>query len=159
MSDLLISPMHRCTKVPLLLNNIRRYTEDPDERHQLTESLEKLETSLSKIFSPKTRTISVLTRTALKYFCINHGDERVSSIWNHPKNLGSFQCIWILMLWVYGHYKYFNYFSAGSVFRRQNQTSTDVRFWRIKTIPTLKELYLSNTIILYIHTSAHFYQI
>ena len=33
-----------------------------------------------------------------------------------------------------------NSFSAGTVFRRQNLTSTDVRFWRIKTIPVLKEL-------------------
>ena len=33
-----------------------------------------------------------------------------------------------------------NPFSPGTVFRRQNLTSTDVRFWRIKTIPALKEL-------------------
>jgi len=38
--------MQHCTKVPLLLNNIRHYTVDPNEQHQLTESLEKLETSL-----------------------------------------------------------------------------------------------------------------
>ena len=30
-----------------------------------------------------------------------------------------------------------NTFSAGTVFIRQNLTSTDVRFWRIKTVPTL----------------------
>ena len=30
-------------------------------------------------------------------------------------------------------------FSAGTVFRRQNLTSVDVRFWRLKTIPALKE--------------------
>ena len=29
------------------------------------------------------------------------------------------------MLWVYGHYKYFNYFSPGIVFIRENLTSTD----------------------------------
>ena len=29
------------------------------------------------------------------------------------------------MLWVYGHYKYFNSYSAGTVFKRLNLTSTD----------------------------------
>lgn len=43
--------MQHCTKVPLLLNNIRRYTSDDDECNQLTESLEKLETSLSRFHS------------------------------------------------------------------------------------------------------------
>jgi len=38
--------MQHCTKVPLLLNNIRRYTVDPSEQHQLTESLDKLERSI-----------------------------------------------------------------------------------------------------------------
>ena len=38
----------------------------------------------------------------------------------------------------------FNPFSAGTVFIRQNMTSVDVRFWRVKTVPTLEELkYLS----------------
>lgn len=40
--------MQHCTKVPLLLANIRRYTNDPAEKNELTTSLEKLETSLSK---------------------------------------------------------------------------------------------------------------
>ena len=31
-------------------------------------------------------------------------------------------------------------FSAGTVFIRQNLTSVDARFWRIKTVPALKEL-------------------
>ena len=44
------------------------------------------------------------------------------------------------MLWVYGHSKYFNYFSTGTVFKRQNLTSTYVRCWRIKTVPALKGL-------------------
>ena len=35
---------------------------------------------------------------------------------------------------------YDNSFSAGTVFISQNLTSVDVRFWRIKTIPALKEL-------------------
>ena len=34
----------------------------------------------------------------------------------------------------------FNLFRAGTVLIRQNLTSVDVRFWRIKTIPALKEL-------------------
>ena len=37
-------------------------------------------------------------------------------------------------------YKYFNFFSAGTVFIRQNLTSTDVRLWRIKTVPAMKGL-------------------
>ena len=48
--------------------------------------------------------------------------------------------IWIPMLWVYGHYKYVNSFSAGIVFIGQNLTSTGVRFWHIKTVPALKRL-------------------
>ena len=51
------------------------------------------------------------------------------------------------MLRVYGHEKYFNSFSAGSSFIIcQNLTSTDVRFWRIKTVPALKELSLSTDV-------------
>jgi hypothetical protein len=38
--------MQHCTKVPLLLNNIRRYTEEQREQNMLTVSLQKLETSL-----------------------------------------------------------------------------------------------------------------
>jgi len=44
--DLLISPMQHCTKVPLLLHNIGRYTLDPTEQQMLTESLRTLEASL-----------------------------------------------------------------------------------------------------------------
>ena len=36
------------------------------------------------------------------------------------------------MSWVYGHWKYFIPFSAGTVFIRQNLTSVDVRFWRVE---------------------------
>ena len=42
------------------------------------------------------------------------------------------------MLSVYDHYKYFNSFSAGTIFIRQNLTFTDVR--RIKTVPAQKGL-------------------
>ena len=31
-------------------------------------------------------------------------------------------------------------FSTGIVFRRQSLTSADVRLWRLKTIPALKEI-------------------
>ena len=51
-----------------------------------------------------------------------------------------FSLVLIPMLWVYSHYKYFNSFSAGTVFIRQNLTSTGVRFRRIKTVPALKGL-------------------
>ena len=44
------------------------------------------------------------------------------------------------MLWVCDHYVYFYSFSAGIDFRRQNLTSTDIRFWRLKSIPALKGL-------------------
>ena len=44
------------------------------------------------------------------------------------------------MLRVYGHYKYFYSYSAGIDFRRQNLTSVDVRFSRLKSIPALKGL-------------------
>ena len=56
--------------------------------------------------------------------------------------LSSLLFIWIPMLWVYGHYKYFNSVSVGNVFIRQNLTSTDVRFWRLKTVPVMKGLML-----------------
>ena len=59
--------------------------------------------------------------------------------------VSSFCFIWIPVLWVYAHWKYFNSFSVGTVFIRQNLPSTDVGFWCIKTIPTmLKEILLIN---------------
>ena len=62
----------------------------------------------------------------------------------------------IIMLYVNCHFKYFHFFSAETVFIRQNLTSTDVRFWHIKTVPALKGLrknvlskdYLPNTSII-----------
>ena len=38
---------------------------------------------------------------------------------------------------VYDHYYYFYFYSVGIDFSRQNMTSVDVRFWRLKSIPTL----------------------
>ena len=49
-----------------------------------------------------------------------------------------FRFIWIPMF--YGHYKYFNYFIAGNDFRRQNQTSMDVWFWHLNTVPALNRI-------------------
>ena len=40
--------MQHCTKLPLLLANIRKYTESETERQMVTESIEKVETSLRK---------------------------------------------------------------------------------------------------------------
>ena len=37
----------------------------------------------------------------------------------------------LLLLYVFA-------FSAGTVFRRQNLTSIDVKFWRLTTVPALK---------------------
>ena len=44
--------------------------------------------------------------------------------------------VWIPMLWVYGDYKCFNYFSEETVF----SDSERFRFWRLKTVPALKGL-------------------
>ena len=45
--------------------------------------------------------------------------------------------IWIPMLCVYRHYKYLYSYSAGIDLRRHILTSTDVIFWRIKSMPAL----------------------
>ncbi|XP_052781777.1 uncharacterized protein LOC128218214 isoform X3 [Mya arenaria] len=47
--DLLIGPMQHCTKLPLLLQNIQKYTEDPIEKQQIVESIQKVETSLRRL--------------------------------------------------------------------------------------------------------------
>ena len=44
------------------------------------------------------------------------------------------------MLWLYDNYKYFCFYGAGIDFRRHNLTSTDVRLWRLKSIPALEGL-------------------
>ena len=66
-----------------------------------------------------------------------------SKIWNHLKCLSflfsaSFE--YLCYGSTYRNYKYFYSYSAGIVFIRQNLTSTDVIFWRIKKIPALKGL-------------------
>ena len=70
------------------------------------------------------------------------------SIWNCHQ----FDCLslfeYLCYLWVYGDYKYFNPFSAGIVFIRQNLTSTDVRISRIKTVPELEVLICDTPLLL-----------
>ena len=73
----------------------------------------------------------VLTLTALKYFRINHGDQRVLQFEITMKvSVSSLRFFRIPMLAVYGHYKYvlLQCAGAGIDFSRQNLTSTDVRF-------------------------------
>ena len=81
-------------------------------------------------FKPWQRWISCVWNMETKEFI---------SIWNHHRCLSysSFRFIWIPMLWVCGYYKYFNHFSARTVFIRPNLTYTDVRFWRIQTVSAL----------------------
>ena len=49
--------------------------------------------------------------------------------------VSSFYFIWIPMLWILRSSYIFYSFSAGSDFKRPNLTSTDVRFWRLKSVP------------------------
>ncbi|VDL89037.1 unnamed protein product, partial [Schistocephalus solidus] len=49
LTDLLIAPLQHYAKIPLLLGNIRRYTENEKERDELTQALGKVETSLKKM--------------------------------------------------------------------------------------------------------------
>lgn len=46
LTDLLVAPLQHCTKLPLLLSNIRKYTEVEDEVQKLTESIARVEMSL-----------------------------------------------------------------------------------------------------------------
>ena len=73
-------------------------------------------------------------------FYIGHGDQSVFFKFENIINVRviSFRFTWIPMLWVHGHYVYFYFYGAGGVdFRRQNLTSTDVRFWGLKSITAL----------------------
>ena len=59
----------------------------------------------------------------------------------HPHSVEFICVIWIPMLWVYGNYKYFYYYSAGSTLdvrvKKFNLTvrgsTLDIRFWRLQT--------------------------
>ena len=83
-----------------------------------------------------------LTLEALKKISENLGDQKLFFQFEIIINVLviSFWFIWIPMLWVYGHYKYVYSYSTGIDFSRQNLTSTDVRFWRLKSIPALQGL-------------------
>ena len=48
--------------------------------------------------------------------------------------VSSYRSIWIPMLLIYGHSKCFKWTDL----RCQNLTSTDVRFWRLNSVPALK---------------------
>lgn len=50
LTDLLVAPLQHCTKLPLLLSNIRKYTGAEDEVEKLTESIARVETSLRVYF-------------------------------------------------------------------------------------------------------------
>ena len=71
-----------------------------------------------------------LAVTVQEYFCIKHGDQRFFLQFEIIVNVlvCSFRFILILMLGVHGHHKCVNSFRVATVFRRQNLTSTDVRF-------------------------------
>ena len=64
--------------------------------------------------------------TTVKYFCINHGNQRVFQFETTINILVS--SFWFI---------YLTYYSAGIDIRRQNLTSPDVRFWRLKSIAAL----------------------
>ncbi|XP_076095359.1 uncharacterized protein LOC143066243 isoform X2 [Mytilus galloprovincialis] len=49
LNDLLVAPMQHCTKFPLLLLNIRKYTQNSTEQELLSELREKVEFSLKKM--------------------------------------------------------------------------------------------------------------
>ncbi|OWF41968.1 uncharacterized protein LOC110461715 [Mizuhopecten yessoensis] len=49
LTDLLVAPMQHCTKFPLLLNNIKKYTDNSAERNLLAELIEKVGVSLQKM--------------------------------------------------------------------------------------------------------------
>ena len=55
-----------------------------------------------------------------------------------------FPILWKLILWNNGHCKYIYSYCAGIDFRRQNLTSTDVRFRRLNLIPALYGLSIAN---------------
>ena len=90
-------------------------------------------------------------RVTLTYFWLNHYNTIIYTPWRPNVYfqfeiilnflVSSFCVIWIPTVLVSAiYYKYVNYCSAGTVFMRQNLMSTDVRFWRIMTVPALKGL-------------------
>ena len=83
------------------------------------------------------RLFTMFNPKALKYFCMNHEDQRVFSIEIIINVLVS--SLWLICIcsWPMAIRNIFASYIAGIDFRRQNLTSTDVRFWRLKSIPAL----------------------
>ena len=83
-----------------------------------------------------TMVISQVTRLS-EEFC----SERLWNSWKTISICSGSQCTTIdhLQSLFTGHKLLINPFSAGTDFRRQNMTSIDVWFWRLKSTPALKE--------------------
>ena len=58
--------MQHCTKLPLLLYNIKKYTENPTEKQQIADSIQKVEASLRKfcLFVWPIFTMNIQSRSA-----------------------------------------------------------------------------------------------
>lgn len=49
LTDLLVAPLQHCTKFPLLLGNVKKYTEDEQEKEALSDLIDKVNMSLQKM--------------------------------------------------------------------------------------------------------------
>lgn len=49
LTDLLVAPLQHCTKFPLLLGNVKKYTEDEQEKEALSDLIDKVNMSLRKL--------------------------------------------------------------------------------------------------------------
>ncbi|XP_062617687.1 pleckstrin homology domain-containing family G member 7-like [Saccostrea cucullata] len=49
LTDLLVAPLQHCTKFPLLLGNVKKYTSDEEEKSALSDLIEKVNSSLQKM--------------------------------------------------------------------------------------------------------------
>ena len=85
------------------------------------------------------RHFTTLSLTTLKYFCINHGDQRVFEFKIIINVL-----VRSLALTMGLRPLYFLSFSEGTVCRRQNLTSADVSLWHLKAVPELTMLFCRN---------------
>ena len=99
----------------------------------------KMQITFIAVFSLHTcLVITLSTLEALNYFVKNIATKGFFQFEIIINVLVTSSCfIWIPMLLVYAHFKYVYFYSAGIDFGRQNLTSTDVRFWRLKAIPAL----------------------
>ena len=90
----------------------------------------------------------LLTLTALKYFYINQKTKGFIQ-----RESSSSRFIWIPMLWVYGHYKYFTLSAQGSTLDVRLDVHIDFKFWRIKSVPALRGLAFKSRLYPYINWS------